>query len=209
MTRSNRVPKWRHTIDGLVELLTPWCHKIEVAGSIRRGVVFLNPPKDIDIVCEPRAELPYRLDELVQRGIIQRALVMHGTKRRTVWGPKQRRFYYGDLEFDLYMAPRHAFGYGLWLRTGPAEANKFVMRRKFGGNITFVDGEVFWHERRLNIPDEFAFFECLGIPYMHPQDRRESVYRSLFESNAHAWPNVSYMVLEENPDDNPEQLQLL
>jgi hypothetical protein len=138
----------------LVDLLSPACVRIEIAGSVRRQKA---RPNDIEIVAIPcerisrqldllnptglgeleRANLlDARCDELLKRGVLEKRPDSRG---RHCWGTGIKRavFYQGQdyAPVDLFQViePRQ-WGVVYAIRTGPGDFNRFlVTSRWFGG----------------------------------------------------------------------------
>lgn len=149
-TEKSRIPLAEAEVlaAGVVELLSPVCERIEVAGSIRRK----NPaPADIEIVCIPRFEqrsdvehiglfddqplppidvnlLDERCAELLVDGTFHGRL---DKNHRAAIGSKYKRLLYRGFALDLFVClPPTQYGVLLAIRTGPAGfAHAFVTNR--------------------------------------------------------------------------------
>ena len=192
--------KAREIAREIVIELSPFCERIEVAGSIRREKPQV---KDIEIVAVPRLEptqaglfgepgepvnlLRRKLDALVLEGILKRRKDPSGTE---CWGERHQRALYGDgankVPVDLFgVLPPAEWGVIFAIRTGSAEfSRRMVTRRIYGGMMPeytrVVDGAL-WrvdpHRRDEKIelvptPEEGDFFRAIGYPdYPDPQER--------------------------------------
>lgn len=206
----------RATVLRLVDTLRPYCERIEVAGSIRRGKAEV---KDAEIVAIGTPELLLALDRLVAEGKASKAL--YGEAQTTRWGEAYRGLVYDGVRCEVFMTQPEAWGYQYWLRTGPAEANMFVMKwlstRGRGAPVRFQEGYGWgsnnWRHdgkgwkaadrQRLAIPDEETLFAVLGMPYIEPHERSEARYRWLLDSRTHHWPDFQRFVVK-----SPAQLLL-
>lgn len=158
----------------LVALLADTCAEISVAGSVRRKRPTVA---DVEIVARPRDPRTFlaRLDRLVLERTIHQARDKHGKPR---WGDKYRALAYDGLKFDVFVADPHNYGYILWLRTGPGDANQYVMQQLVRHNAPLRAKEGYWtlHDRRLSTPAETDVFALLGMPYIEPDERDVSAY---------------------------------
>lgn len=173
---SDRTPIARvlPVIHELERLLEDACQWLEVGGSVRRG---LSEVKDVELVAVAGDNLLARLDTWVSLGRIEKAL--YGNQRTPRWGPKYRGFVYRGLRFELFLTDPDSLGYIFWLRTGPGDANEYVMQRlKLTNAPIRADEGAIWHgDKRLCVPDEREMFRLLGMPYYMPYRRYVNLYR--------------------------------
>jgi hypothetical protein len=192
-------------IGEMVELLRPACERIEVAGSVRRGKLEV---KDAEVVIIPTPDLLPLTETLIEYGTAQYAL--YGEKLTKRWGNSYRGLMFKGIKCELFMTTADAWGYQYWLRTGPGDANTFIMRwlayKK--APVRFQDGygwysanwqlipkgkEQKWHaadRQRLRIASEEDLFAVLGMPFIPPAERTEMVYKKLLGNRAHKWPET-------------------
>lgn len=147
--------------------------EITVAGSIRRE---LRTVGDIEIVALPNnpAQLLARLDSLVIAGVINKAVYSNGTHR---WGDKYRGFVFQATRFEIFIADAHNYGATLWLRTGPGDANQFMMEQSYKTPFRARDGYWWYSDRKLSLPSEAAFFAMWGLPVIPPHNRTMTTYQ--------------------------------
>lgn len=162
----------------LVDYLADICQRIEIGGSVRRDKATVG---DVEIVALPRQarELLARLDRLVIDRLIHKAVYSDG---RTRWGEKYRGFYFGRIRYEIFLAEADNWGYMLWLRTGPADANKFVMDQVIFQHAPYrASGGYWWSSdgEQISVPDEIEMFRLLGMPYLAPHERELERYRWL------------------------------
>ena len=140
----------------LVQELTPFCARIEVAGSIRRQRPLVG---DLDIVLIPanQGQLAVKLHELGMKG---------GRKRL-------RAFYRGGLA-DLYLASEETFPMLLLVRTGSAAFNRDLATRAKQMGLHFsADGRGILRDgARVAWRSEEEILAALGLPWI-PPERRE------------------------------------
>jgi hypothetical protein len=141
---------------------------VRVAGSVRRRKARVN---DIELVtcASNRAALLARLDKLVLDGVCTKATYQNYTHR---WDVKYAGIIYQDVRIELFGATPDNLGYITWLRTGPGDANTYVMQSLGGWPVRFDDGYAWTATytggtktlvNKLRVPDERTFFNLLGI----------------------------------------------
>lgn len=143
----------------ILELLSPDCKKIEVAGSIRRKRPWVN---DVDIVLIPRDHW----------GIHNKLLRLGQMKMS---GSKIARVMYGDIQIDFYFANEETWSTLLLVRTGSAEHNvKLASLAKNRGWHLHANGEGLFdgNGKRIAGNSEESIFAALGLKYL-PPERRE------------------------------------
>jgi DNA polymerase/3'-5' exonuclease PolX len=190
---TTRVPlaEARAIAEELAELLRPACLRLEIAGSIRRGMATIG---DVDLLCEPKTEpildmfdaptgevidlLDARCEELLALDELAQRLDRNG---RRAWGRKLKRAVYRGLGVDIRACTDPA-AWGAWLviSTGPADFNKaLVTPRAQGGRLPpgfewkrDAGFHLYRYGGRVETPDEESVFAALGLPFMDPEDRR-------------------------------------
>lgn len=151
------------------ETLTPYCERIEIAGSIRRAKPTVN---DIDIVLIEKPEAALMMSSLLfSMGIVK------------VSGPEIKRVYLPEdnITIDIYIATPATWATLLLIRTGSKENNIrlcSLARRKgwhleaSGGGLCDEDGN------RIAGDTEESIYEALGVPYQRPEER-DGVYTQI------------------------------
>lgn len=170
----------------IVDAFEPVCHRVEVAGSVRRKIPTVG---DIEIVLEPvvfeskqRTLLgdPFikvdKFDELLEEVMKSGILQPHPKDKRM--GPRYKKLWCpAGIQIDLFIVRLPAtWGVIYALRTGPADFNKRIvtecksrgLRVKDGHVEKYIEGE--W--RTMPTPEEADFFYAIGLPYLPPEDRR-------------------------------------
>ena len=180
----------------VVELLSPSCERIEIAGSIRR-----EAPKvgDIEIVAIPMYEAPptdlfgdpvgdpYDLlnEQCLSHMQTGRFIPRLNKLGRKSIGPKLKwlKFYTGRkdvpaIALDVYACTPEQWGVTLAIRTGDADfSRRLVTRRSQGGlcpgYLVFRGWRVSSSATRqpLDTPEESDVFKALGIAYVEPRFR--------------------------------------
>ena len=166
---------------GLVEAFRPECHRVEIAGSIRRGVAEVS---DIEIVAEPVmtpqldlfGDLVGHFNELegplVELVASDWEFVKQGTRYCQMVSCE-------GVKLDLFMVhPPAQWGVIYTIRTGPAAFSHWcVSRRSFGGAMPLAhqmwNGGVYRGIERqpLPMPEEIDFLEFLGLGWIEPAAR--------------------------------------
>jgi len=145
----------------VVKQLSPYCQKIEVAGSIRRQKTF---PHDIDIVLIPSD--PWNLESEV--------LALARPFQPKLSGEKLKRFDYNGAQIDLYYASPETWATLLLIRTGSKENNiRLCSKAKRAGWHLAASGDGLFNERgeRIAGDTELSIYNALGLPYQRPEER--------------------------------------
>lgn len=170
-------------------LLAPACHRIEIAGSIRRRSPTVG---DIELLAEPilterpidlfgeMTETEDHLDTLAYKFLANGTFRYRTDKNsRTAVGPRYKRLVYNGIGLDLFAClPPAQWGLLLAIRTGPGEfSHQLVTPRHRGGflpdGLSVRDGQL-WHGfESVPVPDEETLFDILSMDYMTSADRRE------------------------------------
>lgn len=178
-------------VEEFAGLIDPVCSWWMVCGSIRRGKPIV---KDAELVIIPAAALYQRLDRMVLDGVIDKA--KYGDRHTTRWGEKYRGVVYRDLRIELFMADALNVGFQTWLRTGPGDANQYVMQKMARSRFRAKDGYMWWADHwkhdgkiwtaqdphKLAVRSEVQMFDLLGIIPIAPEARSVEMYerRHLF-----------------------------
>lgn len=181
----------------------------EVCGSIRRGKALVG---DIEIVALPedRRVLLARLDHLILDGTCSKAL--YGNAMSPRWGETYRGLMFEGMKVEVFCATKENHGYTRWLRTGPGEANTYVMTRmkQTDWPVRFRAGYA-WHMQgiegaigegiKLDASTEALVFQYLGISYMAPDARSEGAYALVCRKK----PDVYFLREQWLEDTTPKQ----
>jgi DNA polymerase/3'-5' exonuclease PolX len=172
----------RSVAESLVRLLGPACHRIEIAGSIRRGRADVG---DIELVAVPRFTedadgffgttrrnlLTEAVDDLIRRGV----LASHPDDPKR--GERYSKLLHNcGLQLDLFSASTESFGLLFIIRTGPADySRRFVtdIRRR---GLHAAEGQL--HRGGLGCgeyeceviptPEEADVYAAAGWPFVAP-----------------------------------------
>ena len=186
-----RVPlaKARALAAETVDLLSPACARIEIAGSIRRRSADCG---DMEIVAVPLVEttatglfddevesvdlLHRRCQELAADGTFE---CRADTAGRLAFGARYKRLRYRGFPLDLFVViPPATWGVIFTLRTGPAAfSHALVTDRRYGGLLPewarVQDGAIVHRKTRevIPTPEEEDVFRAIGQPYVEPEVR--------------------------------------
>lgn len=142
----------------VLERVSPYCSKIEVAGSVRRGKPQVN---DIDFVLIPSD--PWNLTHEIM-----------GLGPSTAAGDKLKRVKFDDVQVDFYYATPETWATLLLIRTGSKESNiRLASLAKKKGWRLAASGDGLFNEKgqRIAGDSEESIFEALGLLYLEPWQR--------------------------------------
>lgn len=176
----------------LAELMSPYCARIEVAGSVRRSCPEV---KDVELVAIPRweerpgqapslfAAEAERVNLLHEWAVAEAAgagvrWIKPGTPEVVDWVPKPEGKYWRALvedtvKLDLFLTAPENYGMIMTIRTGCAEFSQALMtyakhRTPYhveGGYLRDREGAV------LETPEERDVFRALKVDYVLPRER--------------------------------------
>ena len=143
----------------IIKRLSPYCQKIEVAGSVRRKKPWV---RDIDIVLIP-SQPPWDL--------------LHEVKwlgQCKIDGAKLKRIDYYGVQVDIYFATEDTWATLLLIRTGSKENNirLATLAKKKGWHLA-ASGDGLFNEKgeRIAGDTEESIYEALDLPYQEPWER--------------------------------------
>lgn len=180
----------------LREALRSACHRVEIAGSIRRRKPFVA---DIEIVAMPIVQQQsagelwgatvgvnlvtgptgilqqLAADQLLWPRLVEIKRANGSVDHQTKLGDSYLALVYRDLPVDLFLVRDHdSWGLIFALRTGPRDWNtrlvtdcKRFMRRVEGGRLYDFGSPV-------PTPEEVDFFAAIGQPWIEPAERHVS-----------------------------------
>lgn len=145
----------------VIKKLSPYCSRIQVAGSIRREKPLVH---DIDLVLIPSD--PWNLEHEI--------LGLARPFRPQLLGDKLKRFNYNSVQVDLYFASEDTWATLLLIRTGSAENNirLATLAKKRGWKLK-ANGEGLFNERgeRVAGDTEESVYRALDLRYQEPWER--------------------------------------
>jgi len=151
----------------VMELLKPHCHRIGIAGSIRR----LKPDvKDIEIVAIPK---PYEI------GLFESGIATIINKWKKIKGDLQygkcrytQRILPQGIVLDLFMAEPGNWGLIYAIRTGSADYSHKVLGAAWvKAGYHSKDGYLHQGNTRFNVCEEKDLFERIHLKWVDPQFR--------------------------------------
>lgn len=180
----------------LVQLMEPWCERVEIAGSVRRCKAEV---KDIEIVAIPKcqtvvaqrdmfgAATAFKDINLLLDNLNPPALqwIKPGTSEIIPWERKPNGKYWRgyikgeDLKVDIFLTyDQHNFGVIHLLRTGSKEfTTKIMMPALKKRGYKFDEGNLVeltdtgQPAGSCYCPDEKAIFRLAGLKYVEPVNR--------------------------------------
>lgn len=176
----------------LQSLLRPACHRIEIAGSIRRHRPEVG---DIELVAIPRietVEVPvfeslFSSVKVETVNLLWRALEGLGDKiERLKWGDKYRAFLWPtdetrNVQVDLFTADRDNWGLIFLIRTGSAEYSRHIVTELRRHGLVADGGRVYRRGQNGNpigtpipTPEEDDIFRMVKKRVLVPLDRNWS-----------------------------------
>jgi DNA polymerase/3'-5' exonuclease PolX len=157
----------------IIESLRPCCQRIEIAGSIRRGVPYVG---DIEIVAQPIFE-PDMFGALTDNHLLD-GVDWSGYGKVVKNGHKFKQIdLYEDVSLDLFIVtPPAQWGVIFLIRTGSADfSHRFVTVKSHGGMLPSCyhvqDGAVWKGDTMIPTPEEIDVFNLAGVMYVTPELR--------------------------------------
>lgn len=163
--------------DKVCSVLQPFCEKIEVAGSVRRG---RSEVGDVDLVALPKAvDLPGALcgiakfdPSTVWKNLIPKALVKLGLNVEASGQELHRFSFSSGLQVDVYRARAETWGVILLIRTGSKEHNvKLCTLARSKGLMLSAAYGVLDKSGIVACRTEEGIFSALGLKFVEPKDR--------------------------------------
>jgi DNA polymerase/3'-5' exonuclease PolX len=169
----------------LIEEMSPYCGRCEIAGSVRRRK---EEVKDIEIVATPMIETEYVQEGLFTEPVETNLLYKWAAKRSGIhwikpgvsqivpWSIKPDGKYWRGLlpqgiKLDLFIADHTNFGLIYVIRTGCAEFTTALVTYAKRVGIPSVDGRLIRDGQPVETPDEHTVFSILGLEYVEPEQR--------------------------------------
>lgn len=155
----------------IVERLRPYCQRIELAGSLRRGRPLVG---DIELVALPRAQLDLFGNSTGSRTLLDRFLEESGVQFAKN-GKLYKQFAYGRHTVDLFLpaSPEH-WGSIFQIRTGSHGFNMWIQNAvALAADVRFKEGRLYRRSDSLLLdsPEEDDVFRHLQLPWIPPQHR--------------------------------------
>lgn len=159
-----------------LDLLQPYCERIDIAGSIRRNK--LDDIKDVELVAIPK---PYETG-LFATGIAKIVDEWEAVKGQL--GPAckyTQRILPEGVKLDLFFATPKNWGLILLIRTGDWQFSKYILGAKVkDAGYYSKDGILYWKDKAgtehpTPVREEIDLFNLLGAQYIEPENRDMNV----------------------------------
>lgn len=157
----------------LLKRLSPFCGRIEIAGSIRRRKTEIG---DIEIVAIPKPLFDMFGNRIETHELDTVKWDDFGTWIKGGHKYKQIELKEG-ITLDLFIVtPPAEWGIQFLLRTGPQDySHRIVTPRNQGGllpgYLKVQEGAIWSHNHIIPTPEEVDVYNLLGIPYTEPECR--------------------------------------
>jgi len=179
----------------IVDLLRPFCDRIEIAGGVRRHK---EVPHDIEIVCAPRIEkriiavgligeekivdenrFDICIKDAVEAGIFELGDLDKAGKKAP-FGPRYYRLKYKGEKVDIFtvMAPAQ-WGIIFLIRTGNADFSHWFVQSGWNEGIKVEDGRIVRSGNVIPTPEEADAFKALGLEWIDPVNRNIEMVKEL------------------------------
>ena len=171
----------RATASEMVESLRPYCHRVEVAGSIRRGRDWIN---DIEIVAIPKSTVRQPdvdiFGEPMGKAVTVRdpgfIMVVDSIANPLVKGkPSDGRylqfFTREGVKVDLFLCNPDTWGYIYTIRTGSADFTRALAARWVQLGYKGVEGQLTRFGKPVPTPEEADLFALLHMAVPPPHQR--------------------------------------
>jgi len=167
-------------------ILSPFCQRIEIAGSIRRGSVFCG---DIEIVAVPTPiedacglfgeTVRIQTNNAVYKFLDgdERFELRLNVNGQRSFGPLMMLLTYKDFALDVFCCEPEQWGVTMVVRTGNANYSKaFVTQTHLGGKFLRegmkVEGWRLWRDGLIyETPEEEDVFSACGQNWQEPGER--------------------------------------
>ncbi len=161
--------------ENMIELISSACHRVELAGSLRRKCVTVH---DVDIVIHPiftQMDVVDLFDSLHQTiyipEVLRNALVNYA---KITDETKIIRFEMQNVPVELYLCEPDGNNFeALWqMRTGSAEHNRNLAVRARNQYLLYRAGYgIFRDIERIDDGTEAGIYKALGLDYPKPESR--------------------------------------
>ena len=177
MTEGMKLQDAREIAVRILKELEPYCKRVQIAGSIRRGKQIV---KDIEIVAEPKYQ--YQPDLFGNMIRTSKLLTFPYFDQMGSIIKAGEKFVQIDLregiKLDLFIVtPPAQWGVIYLIRTGPAAFSRWMVtqRRKGGAlpsNAKVKDGCIYNDDLPFMTYDEIDFFSFNGLEFIDPKERK-------------------------------------
>jgi len=164
----------RLVAEALKAQLKFYCHRIEIAGSLRRQRPDVG---DIEILVAPRCQRDVDLLDKVVKDMLHEGILEYRRNRlgRIMYGPMNKFLVHtaSGIAVDIFSTTEECWPMALAIRTGPKESNIAIATaaqrkgwrlRAYGDGFDTPNGPI-------RCQSEREVFELVGLPYRPPEER--------------------------------------
>jgi DNA polymerase (family 10) len=174
----------------IVNKLEPYCERIEIAGSLRRGREMIGDIELVALPVRPPQQQPslFAPSEPDLKGETKLdAFLNSKIEQFRLNGRKLKSFRYAGIQVDLFLPLPSDWGWRLLLSTGSGEFNKWLVTQQTrGGAMPFgmssKDGSLWRNGEKIETWDEAAAFEALNLPWIPPHFREVGQWQTFIDS---------------------------
>lgn len=150
--------------------LTPFCDRIEIAGSIRRERPYV---KDIEILCIPKIYFVHGKNHDHYPGFIEIVDSWEKVKGNATNGKYMQRILPEGIKLDLFTARVDNWGLQMAIRTGSAEYSKYLAKTWVYQGFNSENATIIrkFDQKPIPIFEEIDLFNLLGVAYTEPKFR--------------------------------------
>jgi DNA polymerase/3'-5' exonuclease PolX len=154
----------------VLNLLSPFCSRIEIAGSIRREC---HTVKDIEILCIPKIYFSHGKSHDHYPEFIRIVDSWQKIKGNAVNGKYMQRILPEGIVLDLFTARPDNWGLQMCIRTGSVDYSKYLAKAWVSQGYNSENATIIrkFDGKALPIHEEEDLFRLLGIPYLEPKLR--------------------------------------
>lgn len=196
----------------VVDTLYDHCERVMIAGSIRRGK---TNPKDGEVVVIPKPSLWAHVDALVSEGVFGKA--RYGQAQSVRWGDTYRGLDVDGFKVEIFTATPETWGYIYWLRTGPGDANQYMVGQLWNSKMRAADGGI-WYARdwkrdgnkwmsatrqQVRVEDERTLFSLFGMEYLDAAERSLEAYQAIVGVKSHRWGDATPYLMARTANFTP------
>lgn len=151
-----------------------YCHRIEIAGSLRRQRPDVG---DIELLVVPRCQGDVDLLDKVVKDMLHEDILKYRRNKKgsRVYGPKNKLLIHVEsgIAVDIFSTTEECWPVALAIRTGPKESNIAIATaaqrkgwrlRAYGDGFDTPNGPI-------RCQSEREVFELVGLPYRPPEER--------------------------------------
>lgn len=168
-----KLSKAKIIADKYVNLLQPFCERIEIAGSVRR----LKPEvKDVEIVCIPK-EVIIVIDMFNKEGVRSLDFTALVGQWNIIKGKVSTGKYIQiklpeNINLDLFICKKDNWGLIYAIRTGSAAySHKVLAVGWVKAGFKSIDGMLHKDGSAVPVYEEEELFKLIGINYIEPEKR--------------------------------------